>query len=127
MQQNADTSLSCHHNNTNSKTGDSNTEFVSDLEEFESDKQSGPAIETRLARDTNLDITDGQRRPWATLKAAFLCTYPLLSGLREREAGGEEGGKGAVFPVFRERAGSFAGLCVVVDFAMNAAIASSDM
>jgi len=80
VQQNADTSLSCHQNNTNSKTGDSNSGRVPDIGEFERDKQSGPAIETRMARDANLDITDGQRHPWATLKAAFLCTTPCYLG-----------------------------------------------
>src|SRR5690242_11658585 len=38
VQQNADTSLSCHQNNTNSKTGDSNSGRVPDIGEFERDK-----------------------------------------------------------------------------------------
>jgi hypothetical protein len=77
--------------------------------------------------DTNLDIRDGKKGPWATLRDALLCDYTLLPGLREREVGGEKSGKDVVCPIFRERAGSVAGLCVVVDFAMNAQIASSDM
>jgi hypothetical protein len=63
VQQNADTSLSCHHNNTNSKTGNSNSEHAPDVGVFEMDKQSGPTIETRLACQANLDIGHEQRHP----------------------------------------------------------------
>ena len=70
MQQNADTSLSCHHNNTNSKSDVSNSEVVPDIGEFELDKQR-TGIETRLARDANLDRKVRQKSPWVALRAAL--------------------------------------------------------
>jgi hypothetical protein len=105
VQQNADTSLSCHHNNTNSKTDESNSGLGPDIGEFESDKQPGPATETRLARDANLDMTDGQRRPWATLKAAFLSTAPCYLGYANGTLAAKKPAKGQSVQSFENEPG----------------------
>jgi hypothetical protein len=124
VQQNADISLSCHHNNTNSKTGVSNLRLGPDIGEFGDDKQPALVIETRLACDASLAISIGPSSPWVILRAESRRAYPLLPGLREGSVGSGEIGKGVFWPGFRKRAGSVAGPCVVVDFEMRAEIAS---
>lgn len=50
MQQKADTSLSCHHNNTNLKIGGSGLGAVTDVGEFERDESNLADSEARPAR-----------------------------------------------------------------------------
>jgi hypothetical protein len=58
VQQNADTSLSCHHNNTNSETGFSHSNSATNIGESERGKQHLTTFETKLVRHTNDRIKD---------------------------------------------------------------------
>jgi hypothetical protein len=58
VQQNADTSLSCHQNNTDSKEDSSNSDGVTDIEYIEHGKQPSQAFEANAARHAKERSTD---------------------------------------------------------------------
>ena len=53
VQQNADTSLSCHHNNTASEWTKHNSGVAANLQAFGKDKQQSPVPETHQAPDSD--------------------------------------------------------------------------
>jgi hypothetical protein len=76
VQQNADTSLSCHQNNTNSKSAVANSRVAPDIESHESHIQWGRVLKPWLTGEANHGIGSGQGSPWAILVAVFLVPIP---------------------------------------------------